>query len=526
MSSYLHEEFSAVEREQLGPYFSNLDEQVFCLTNLGEEVKAALFARYSRSAKSLRRIFLDEFAEGYGTDLVVKSGGDRAAALIDRVIGEYGDDSVAQLGVLHVALEQVSTTVTRAIEWGRLMSYLEQSTRYVPLAEPRSDGSARVVVPGELSPSDEVRFLEVMEHLVRVYEGGRRRVVEHLTQRYRPQSGAQRRAIAAAALDTVRGILPTATMTNLGIVANAQSLEYLVVRLRARGDAETLSIADALAGQLREQIPALTSRLDRPDRGGRAVAYLRDTADQVREWMDSMGVTTGAHSALVARAPEVSLVGWDRDAERELAVWVVFPERRWTVSEARAWVQSRSDEEIGSLISLYAGDRSNRRYRPGRAFEMVHYVFEVTTDFGSFRDLARHRVMTLFNQELSFDEGYVLPELLDEIGYRPEVVAAFDEAAIFGRYLEQSYGALVARSVVPLAFRVRAAMAMNAREAMHLIELRSQPQGHEVYRSIAQQMHRAIAEVAGHRAIAETMIFVDHDFYRMGREASEERIER
>jgi len=127
------EHFSASEREALAPYFTNVDLPVFALTNLPEVVKGALFARYSRSAKSLRRLFLDEFLEQVSDPHAARAVGlERAEQLYERVFNEYGDDSVAQLGGVHLACEYASNLLTKVLEWGRLMAYLEQSTRYVP----------------------------------------------------------------------------------------------------------------------------------------------------------------------------------------------------------------------------------------------------------------------------------------------------------------------------------------------------------------------------------------------------------
>src|SRR5437660_8664576 len=132
----LIEEFTEEERHALAPYFTNLDGPVFALTNLPEVVKGALFARYSRSAKSLRRLFLDEFVADLDLtgDLSYDAtvGLKRAEALYERVFLEYGDDSVAQLGGVHLACEQASNVLTKILEWGRVMSYMEQSTRYIP----------------------------------------------------------------------------------------------------------------------------------------------------------------------------------------------------------------------------------------------------------------------------------------------------------------------------------------------------------------------------------------------------------
>src|ERR1700756_2525305 len=156
MLKYVEEQFTADEADVLRPYFTNLDQPVFALVNLPEVVKGALFARYSRTHKSLRRLFLDEFVADLDLtgDLSVDAtvGLRRAEELYDRVFLEYGDDSVAQLGGVHLACEQRSTLLTKLLERGRLMAYLEQSTRYIPY-DSRLMGRYRYLRPSEICQS-------------------------------------------------------------------------------------------------------------------------------------------------------------------------------------------------------------------------------------------------------------------------------------------------------------------------------------------------------------------------------------
>src|SRR2546426_8643163 len=129
------ETFTDQERAILAPHFTDLDGPVFALTSLPEVVKGALFARYSRSAKSLRRLFLDEFAKPSPPAQASSTGQvgvERAEELYERMFFEYGDDSVAQLGGGHLAVEQGSQLLAKVLEWGRPAAYLEQATRYGP----------------------------------------------------------------------------------------------------------------------------------------------------------------------------------------------------------------------------------------------------------------------------------------------------------------------------------------------------------------------------------------------------------
>src|SRR5579871_4624709 len=174
MSLYAAEEFSEEEAAILRRYVTNLDQPVFALVNLPEVVKGALFARYSRSPLSLRRLFLKEFVGDLditgdqGVDATV--GLARAEQLYDRVFYEYGDDSVAQLGGVHLACEQASNVLTKVLEWGRLMSYMEKSTRYVAYDSRLSNGLYRYYRDAEILRSPlGTRYVGDMDRMFDAY---------------------------------------------------------------------------------------------------------------------------------------------------------------------------------------------------------------------------------------------------------------------------------------------------------------------------------------------------------------------
>ena len=241
--------FTADETRALAPYFTNADRPVFALRNLPETVKGALFARYSRSAKSVRRLFLDEFLGDVGGEALAAGaqadaavGSARADQLYARVLNEYGDDSVAQLGGAHIACEGVSNVLTKVLEWGRLMAYLEQSTRYVPYTD-RPDGLWKYHVPAELDGSPlRDRFVRTIDHAFETYARWIPAMEAHFRAKY-PKSpddsdGVYRSVIRAKALDTLRGLLPAATTSNVGLFGTGQAFEALLladVRASARG---------------------------------------------------------------------------------------------------------------------------------------------------------------------------------------------------------------------------------------------------------------------------------------------------
>lgn len=513
MTTYAAEEFSPDEADVLRRYFTNLDQPVFALVNLPEVVKGALFARYSRSDKSLRRLFLDEFVgelDISGDETIDATVGlRRAEELYDKVFFEYGDDSVAQLGGVHLACEQASNILTKVLEWGRLMAYLEQSTRYIAY-DSRLAGRYRYFRdPEVLASALGARYISDMDRLFEVYTDLVRDMNGHFRDRLPKSPGdsdfVYRQAIAAKAFDAVRGVLPAASLSNVGIYGTGQAYESLLVRMRAHPLPEANTYAEMMLAELRKVIPSFLKRVDLPDRGEEVGRYASDVRERLEDLAD--GYFPPGHP--VAGSPMVDLTDWDPDAEVKLVAAALYPVTNRSDREVEARVRGMSIEERLTVLRSFVGDRGNRRHRPGRALERPSYRFDVLSDYGAFRDMQRHRMMTLDWQRLSPDHGYVRPPEVDEAGVGGRFDAAMERSHDLHDLLREPFPDQ-APYAVSLAYRVRYLMHMNAREAMHVLELRSTPQGHPSYREVAQQMHLLIADVAGHHAIAEMMAFVDH----------------
>jgi thymidylate synthase ThyX len=523
----LIEEFTDSEQAKLAPYFTNTDHHIFALTNLPETVKGALFARYSRSAKSLRRLFLDEFADNMPAGAATTSvavGVDRAEKLYARVFNEYGDDSVAQLGGAHVACEYVSNILTKVLEWGRLMAYLEQSTRYVPYTG-RLHGRWRYHVPSEVQGPLREHYIDVMDQAFELYAKWIAAMQDHFARRY-PRSpgdseGVHRAAIRAKALDTLRGMLPAATQSNVGIYGTGQAYEALLLRMRAHPLTEVRACADAMLQELRKVIPAFLTRVDLPDRGGRWSEYLSSTRANVGAMAES--ILTNEEGEPRA---EVTLTGFDPDGETKVVAAALYAVSALPDDELIRIVRRMPPDKRATVLRTYVGDRTNRRHRPGRAFERTSYRFDVLTDYGAFRDLQRHRLLTLEWQTLTTRHSYTEPEAIREAGAGDDWDKVMSASAELHDALHAAGLADAAQYAVAMAYRIRFYMEMNAREAMHLIELRTAPQGHPAYRRVCQQMHTLIAEQAGHRAIADAMKFVDHSAVELERLGSERLLER
>jgi thymidylate synthase ThyX len=524
---YVAEDFTDDEADVLRRYFTNLDGPVFALVNLPEVVKGALFARYSRSAKSLRRLFLDEFVGDLDIsgdhDVDATVGLHRAEELYERVFFEYGDDSVAQLGGVHLACEQASNVLTKILEWGRLASYLEQSTRYIAY-DSRLGGRYRyfrdlAVLTSPLG----TRYVGDLDRMFDAYSDLVGRVTDHVRVCVpRASSDSEfvyRQATRAKALDAVRGVLPAGALSNVGIYGSGQAYEQLLLRMRAHPLPEARQYAELMLHELRKVIPSFLRRVDVPERGA--------------AWSDYLATTREATAKVVADlladvepepAGEVTLTDWDPDGEDKVLAAICYAHSNLSEAQLLDRVRRLGTDERVAILAAYVGERTNRRHKPGRAFERTGYRFDVLSDYGAFRDLQRHRLMTIEWQALSPRHGYVRPELVDDAGGRQLFEAAMARSASLHDALVEHFPDQ-APYAVAMAYRVRYAMQFNAREAMHLLELRSSAQGHPSYRRIALAMHRQITDVAGHRALAAAMYHVTFDAPELERLESERQAE-
>jgi thymidylate synthase ThyX len=524
--NYVVETFTEDEARALAPYVTNLDRPVFALRNLPEVTKGALFARYSRTDKSLRRVLLDEFlgddgvrAHADGDDAAV--GTAKAEGLYERVLSDYGDDSVAQLGFAHVACEQVSNVLTKVIERGRLASYLEQSTRYIAFDD-RPGGRYRYALEPDVAASPLAADYEsTLDAVFSSYAELLARLEAWLQERF-PRDpgdpeGVWRRTLRAKACDALRGLLPAATVSNVGMAASGQAYESLLLHLQTHPLAEARAYGAMLHDELAAVIPAFIKRVRVPERGGVWSDYLAATRDAMLRLADEFGLDDpdAELPAHLQEGPEahpendgVTLMDWDPDAEAKIAAACLYPAARVPDEFVLARVRALPAEDRARILAAAVGDRGNRRHKPGRGFERVGYRFDVVADYGAFRDLQRHRMCTVEWQELSPSLGYDLPDLVEEAGMADEFRATVGRSAALWEKLRDAGFARQAPYALCLAYRIRFSMQVNAREAFHLIELRSSAQGHPAYRRVAQAMHRTIAEV--HPAIADAMRFVDY----------------
>jgi len=543
-------EFTADEQRALAPFFTNLDRSVFGL-KLPQEVAGALFSRYSRSTKSLRRTFLDEFLGDPELGLkdllgAQTAAGDDSAALkkarafYDRVLVGYGDDSVAQLGGAHIACENISNVAAKLIEDARIgIAPLEKSTRYVRFDQ--KDAAGRYLFyrePRIMASRHRDGYVEVMNLLFETYSKQMESMLDHIARSLPieqlevrdPTNGkglsyaeaakderlrrwaetAYRATVRAHACDVLRGYLPAATLTNVGIFGVGQAFEYLLSRLYSRALGEARELAGAMHGELNQLIPSFVKRAQAND-------YLVGTAAAAEALArDALDTTSAGASEPVA------LIDYDRNAEEKIIAAVLYPHARDSLQQLRQIAARMSAAERRKILEEYFTKRRHRRDKPGRAFENVYYTFDIVGNLGLYRDLHRHRILTQERQEFTTVHGYDTPPELEEAGFKPEFDHCMARAAELYEAIHREFPC-EAQYVVPFAYKIRWYMKMNLREAVHVCELRTMPQGHPDYRFIAQEMWHRIQEV--HPTLAGVGKFIDWKSYRLGRLQSEMRTE-
>lgn len=544
------EPFSPAEQQQLASFFTNLTDPIFGL-KLPQEVAGALFSRYSRSAKSLRRIFFDEFLGNFSPSLnaladSTSSTEDQSTALkkarefYERVLIGYGDDSVAQLGGAHVACEQISNVAAKFLEDARIgIAPLEKSTRYVRFDTKGEDGDFLFYKEPRLmtSPFREA-YLSTMRLLFETYasqidpmiEFVRRSLPIETVEWKHPQTGepltykeaiqdnqlrkwaetAYRSTVRAQACDILRAYLPAATLTNVGIFGVGQAFEHLLNKLYSCELTETQQIATSMHESLEVLIPSFVKRARRSE-------YIADTFTALRALAAQHLTQTE-----VAPSQPVMLVDYDDAAEEKIVAAILYPHARHPLPQLRQLIHDFNQEQRQRVLEEYLHRRRHRRDKPGRALEQVSYTFDIIANLGLYRDLQRHRILTQERQDFTTVHGYDTPLEIEEAGFQSAFIRCMDQAARLHEQLLRDFP-LEAQYVVPFAYRIRWYMKMNLREAVHIGELRTMPQGHPDYRLIVQDMWRQIGAV--HPALAHCARFLDWQTYRLGRLQSEIRTE-
>lgn len=477
---------------------TNSDEDVYAFTDkMSTTTVAAAMARLSRRGDDMRVTILDEFAGAMGKD----------EKLLQRVITAYGDDSVQQLVGQHLVIENASNLLTKKLEWGRLASYLEQSTRYIYFDQKDSSGKYRYFVPKQLTKKVKATYVKAMDEIFDSYSDMVHRLTDYVTKKSTvPESErdiAFKGAVRAQACDAVRSVLPVATKSTVGIYASGQALESLIMHLQSDELQEARDTGESILRETRKVIPTFLERADKPDRGGAMVAYRANTYQSIKQ-----AAAKELPQNLGSLDDDVQLVDYWPKNELDLLPHMLYEHSSMSLNDIKKEVQGWTYDKKTEVLQTYMGERLNRRHRPGRALEIAHYSWDLICDYGIFRDLQRHRMVdSLEWQQLTPRYGFEIPELVEEAGLADQFEACFDKSAELYSLLQEKGFALEAQYATLLGHRMRWKVTYNAREAMHLHELRTSPQGHPGYRKLVKEMHDKLADV--HPLLAGSMKFVN-----------------
>ncbi len=490
-------EITAKGKQFLDEAVTNTTSNVYAFTDkLSALTIAAAMARLSRRGDDMRVTILDEFASHMGKD----------ETLLQRVITAYGDDSVQQLVGQHFVVEGASNLLTKQLEWGRLASYLEQSTRYIYFDEQDETGKYKYYTPEHLPKDLTAEYDDAMTSIFQIYSNMVHKLSDYLKHSSKvpkeEQDGAWKAAIRAQACDAIRPVLPVATKSTVGIFASGQAIEMMIMRLRASQSREARQVGDKILEEARKVIPTFLERADKLDRGGATTAYYANTFSDVDKFAKKLPETYSADLDAV----NLKHV-WPRN-ELDLLPHMLFEHSNLSLKEIETELDTWNYAEKLEAFNAYIGERLNRRHKPGRAIEQARYTWELICDYGIFRDLQRHRMVDdLEWQPLTPRFGFEIPTLVEEAGLSESFEQCFDISAALYSKLQAGGYEYEAQYATLLGHKMRWTITYNAREAFHFHELRTSPQGHPGYRKLVLQMHDRLSEI--HPMLAQAMKFVN-----------------
>lgn len=536
------EVFTPEEKVILSSYVTNTDRSIFTLTNLPEVIKGALFSRYSRSTLGLRTLLLRDFiqkkeskfaeiqagAKNPDTAQNAKLAIESAQNFYDRILDGYGDDSIGELGGAHLALENISILATKTVQDARIGgSPLEKSTRYVSFADKIKLTSGKEEFrfyqePTLLNSVHRDLYLETCRNLFETYirftEPMRKHVRKQLPRDPEISKAAYERSVVARAYDIIRGLLPSATLTNMGVFGNGRFFETLITKLRAEPIKELNEIGQFSYEELTKVIPSFVRRADAEHR------YFQDFRNFGQAQQELVRNFAETHlGQLKANTTEsVRLIDFDPEAETKLLAALLYSHSGLPLQQIRESVSAMPDTEKIKLIEQNIDLRDHRRHKPERGLEMVFYTFDILGDYGMYRDLQRHRMLTQERQPLTTRYGYDTPDEIEDAGLGVEYHETMSRSADAFETIAKDFPH-EAQYVVPMSYNIRWYVNINLRALIWLTEIRSTPQGHTGYRRIAQEMFRKVE--AAQPLLAKYMKFVDLNEYSLGRLGAEQRQE-
>lgn len=488
-------------KKYIEAYITSTESNVYAFNDkLSPVTIAAAMARLSRRGDDMRVTILDEFSS---------ENAKKDEKLLQRVITAYGDDSVQQLVGQHVVVEGASNLLTKKLEWGRLASYLEQSTRYIYFDQKDAEGNYKYVIPAGMNAKTKLEYIQTMDKIFDLYSNMVRKLTDYC--RENSQVPKEERDIAwqgatrAQACDAVRPVLPVATKSTVGIFASGQALENMIMNLLADDLPESRETGQKILKECRGVLKTFLERADKPERGGATIAYRSETRNAVRKLADKMLPSTHSDEETGA-----TLTSYYPKNELELVPNMLYEHSDKSLRDIAKTVSSWSYADKEKVFTTYIGERLNRRHKPGRALEVAHYSWDIICDYGIFRDLQRHRLVDDLNwQKLTPRYGYDTPKLVEDAGLSDDFDKCFKLSLKLHGELVAAGFEDTAQYATLLGHKMRWKITYNARQAFHFHELRTTPHGHPGYRKLVKQMHDKLSEV--HPLLGNAMKFVNQD---------------
>ncbi|MBS0620514.1 MAG: FAD-dependent thymidylate synthase [Verrucomicrobia bacterium] len=525
-----YEEFTESQLKILQRYVSNTSSNIFVLRNLPEVIKGALFSRYSRSGLGLRSLLLKEFVMNEETafqaiscahldneqeveDQIVAIK--KAQNFYDRILDGYGDDSIGELGGAHLALENISMIAAKVVEDSRIGgSPLEKSTRYIYFDQKVKGEYLFYKEPILMTSAFREPYLKVCNHLFDTYSALIPPLTELMEKKFPKEHDVSKVAYTAAlrakVLDCLRGLLPSSALTNMGTFGNGRFFESLIQKLNAHNLAEMQDIGRKGFQELSKVLPSFVRRGDPAHKYQRAYAQFKE------QMAGDLKLLADRHSGGLGKMqnPGVRLIGYDLDAPTKVAAALLFEHCQAGLHELQEYCQGLAEEDLGRILDSASNFRENRRHKSPRALEHATFTFEIVADFGVYRDLQRHRILTQDRQLLTCDFGYHVPsEILGTDMEKPYREAMDEAKKVYDTIAEELPEE--AQYVVPMAYNMHWYFHVNLRSLQWLSELRSSPAGHPQYRFIAQEFAKQVSRVLP--AFERYFRFVDFEGYELGR---------
>jgi thymidylate synthase ThyX len=533
-----YEEFTESQKKMLDRFVTNTTGNIFVLRNLPEVIKGALFSRYSRSILGLRTLLLKEFITNNdetsfetivgASNSAIENPADQQLAIqkaqnfYDRILDGYGDDSIGELGGAHLAIENVSMLAAKIIEDGRIGgSPLEKSTRYIYFDQKVKGEYLFYREPVLMTSAFRDSYLETCNHLFDTYS----RLIPPLTQQFEERfpkdpavsQTAYSAATRAKVLDCLRGLLPAGTLTNMGIFGNGRFFEHTIHKLQCNDLAEVQDIGKRACEELAKVIPSFVRRASASHRTHTAFENFNSI---MQAELQQASKHNSSFPKSEQKGPLVKLIEFDPNSVYKVAAALIYPHTSHSLEDLTEHCRSISEDDLNRILETVSSPRETRRHKSPRGLEHADFTFEIIADFGVYRDLHRHRILTQERQLLSCDLGYYIPaEILGtplEKEYRDAMDLAKTTFDAMAKELPEE-----AQYVVPMAYNIRWYFHLNLRALQWICELRSAPAGHPNYRYVAQVLAKEVATAIP--AFERFFKFVDYSGYDLGRLGQEVR---